>query len=76
MPNTPLMYTDLLGNVGFGDSLQSASQSIFQMLPEQDYFYTNKSLEGIFCIDLQEVFKGFCEDFVLYEMHNGLDMWL
>ena len=76
MLNIPLMYTDLLGNVSFGNSLQLASQSVFQMLPERDYFYTNRSLKGIFRIDLQEVFKDFCEDFVLYEMHNGLDMWL
>ena len=44
------------------------------MLSGQDYFYTKKNLEETFYIDFQEVFRGFCEGFVLCEMHNELDM--
>ena len=76
MPSTPLIYTIPLGNFCFVDSFQSALQNDYEMLSGQDYFYTNKSLKETFRIDLQEVFGDFCEDFVLCEMHNGLDMLL
>ena len=76
MPNTPLIYIDLLDNFSFVDSLRSASQNNFEMLSGRDYSYIDKSLEEIFRINLQEVFEGFCEGFVLYEMHNELDMSL
>ena len=76
MPNILLMYINLLDSTYFVDSLQSALQNDCEMYPERGYFYIGKSLEEIFHIDLQVVFADFYGDFVLYGMHNELDMWL
>ena len=70
------MCITLLDNTCFVDSLQLALQNNHETLFERYYSYTDKNPEETFRIDLQEVFRGFCEGFVLYEMHNGLDMSL
>ena len=75
-PNTLLMCINLLDNTCFVNSLQLALWNDHEMLSGRYYSYTGKNPEETFRIDLQEAFKGFCEGFVLYEMHNGLDMSL
>ena len=76
MLNTLLMCINLLDNTCFVDSLQPALQNDHEILSGRYYSYTGKNPKETFHIDLQEIFKGFCEGFVLYEMHNGLDMSL